>query len=86
MPKAKRTKLTPPEVAARYGISPDKVLAWIRAGELRAVNIATRPTGKPRWLIDEADLAAFETRRTAQVVPVVTPRRRCGDTDVIAYF
>jgi excisionase family DNA binding protein len=86
MPKTKRTKLTPPEVAARYGVSPDKVLAWIRAGELRAVNIATRPTGKPRWLIDEADLAAFERRRTAQVVPVVTPRRRRRDTDVIPYF
>ncbi len=42
-----RTKLTPPEVAKAWGISPEKVLAWIRSGELRAVNVATK-LGVPR--------------------------------------
>jgi hypothetical protein len=30
-----RTELTPPEVAARWGVAPEKILAWIRSGELR---------------------------------------------------
>ena len=55
-----RTKLTPPELARRWGVSPDKILAFIRSGELRAVNAAASPNGRPRWLIDLADLAVFE--------------------------
>jgi excisionase family DNA binding protein len=70
----RRKKLTPPELAALWGISPEKVLAWIRAGELRAVNVATRRNGRPRFLIDESDLAEFERARAA--TPVPTPRRR----------
>jgi hypothetical protein len=57
-------------VAARYGVAVDKVLIWIANGELRAVNIATRPTGRPRWAIGEDDLAEFEQARAA-----VPPRR-----------
>jgi excisionase family DNA binding protein len=72
-----RSKLTPPEVARLWGVSPDKVLAWIAGGELRAVNAATRPGGRPRWLIDRADLAAFEAARAARPAapaPSITAR------------
>jgi hypothetical protein len=64
-----RRKLTPPQVAARYGISPDKVLAWIRQGDLSAFNAATKADRRPRWLIDEDDLAAFEARRASPTAP-----------------
>jgi hypothetical protein len=57
------TKLTPPAVARRYGVHAAKVVSWIRQGELRAVNIATKANGRPRFLVDVADLAAFERRR-----------------------
>lgn len=33
-----RTKLSPPELAKRWGIDPAKVIAWIHSGELRAIN------------------------------------------------
>lgn len=79
-----RTKLTPPEIAERYGVSPDKVLAWIRSGELRAINLATTPGGRPRYRIDLADLLAFEQRRAAQ--PVARPARRRQSPDVVEYF
>jgi hypothetical protein len=79
-----RTKLTPPALARRWGISVDKVLAWIRSGELRAFNAATRTGGRPRWLIDETDLIAFENRRSAK--PLVRSRRRNLSPDVIPYF
>jgi hypothetical protein len=68
-------KLTPPELAKRYGIESVKVLAWIRSGELRAINIATRPDGRPRFLIDEEDVIAFENRRAANSQPKPEPPR-----------
>lgn len=76
--KRTRTKLTPPEIAAAYGCKTDKVLAWIRSGELRAVNIAQAANGeRPRYRIDPADLEAFESRRaTAPQPKPSTPRRR----------
>jgi excisionase family DNA binding protein len=39
--------LTVREVARRYRVSPDKVRAWIRRGELAAVNTASTLCGKP---------------------------------------
>ena len=62
-----RTKVTPPELAKRWGISPDKVLSWIRNGELPAIDASTRRGGRPRYLIDEEDILAFEERRRVSV-------------------
>jgi hypothetical protein len=62
-----RTKLSVPQLAEKWGISPNKVLAWIRAGELRAVNIAMNRSGdRPRYVIDVADIEAFEQSREAR--------------------
>jgi excisionase family DNA binding protein len=83
--RQKRTKITPTEVARRWGISRDKVLCWIRSGELRAMNAATRPRCRPRWLIDLADLAAFEQARAARPAPA-SPRRCRKTPGVIEYF
>ena len=80
-----RTKLTPPQVARRFGISPDKVVRWIRAGELRGVNIATKANGRPRYVVDEADLAVFEQGRTAQPKATAHKRRRACQ-NVIPFF
>jgi excisionase family DNA binding protein len=78
---------TPPELAKQYGVSPDKVLAWIRAGELRAINVATRLGGRPRYRISEEDLAAFEARRAARPSPKrQRPARPREANDVIEFF
>jgi hypothetical protein len=69
-----RSKLTPPQLAARWGISPDKIVAWIRSGELRAIDAATRRGGRPRYLIDLADVLAFEEGRA--IVPPTRDGRR----------
>ena len=81
-----KVKLTPPEVAKMWGITPEKVIAFIRSGELRAINVATRLGGRPRFLIDVSDLAAFEARRA--VVPQTKPVRRrvTRDKDVIQFL
>jgi transposase len=81
-----RRMTTPPKLAARYGVDVHKVVKWIEAGELRAVNLATSTSGRPRWAIDEADILVFEQRRQAQP-PTPTPRRRRRQpTGMIEYF
>ena len=35
LPNEKSDSLTPPQVAKRLGVNPDKVLSWIRSGEFR---------------------------------------------------
>jgi len=81
---AKR-KFTPPEVAALWGISADKVVGWIRAGELRAIDASRNRGQRPRYLIDVADLADFEARRTA-TPPPKQKRRRRADTGTIEFY
>ena len=74
MPR-KRSKITPPQLARQWGIAHDKVMAYIRSGELRAINAATPGRNqRPRFLIDLADLADFERRR--EVCPTPAPARR----------
>jgi excisionase family DNA binding protein len=68
--------LTPPEVARQWRIKHDKVLTWIRSGELRAINVATKPGGRPSYRIDPVDLKAFADRRAAVALP--RPPRRKG--------
>jgi hypothetical protein len=69
--------LTPGEIARERRVSINKVLAWIAAGELAAINMATRVDGeRPRWRISRAALAAFDVKRTTIAPPLATPRRR----------
>ena len=77
-----RAYLSPPTIAKRYGVKPDKVLAWIATGELEAVNVAERSTGRPRWRVSPEALAAFEKRRSSKPTPVV-PRRRRERTEYV---
>lgn len=69
-------KITPPELARRWGVDIDTVYAWIRGGELRAINGAKRAGGRPRYLINEADIADFERRRAVQPPPPPQKRKK----------
>jgi hypothetical protein len=71
-----RRKVTPPELAARWGVSHEKIVYWIRSGELRAIDASLRRDGgRPRYLIDEADIEVFEQSRQV-TPPPPAPRRR----------
>ncbi|MBC7853296.1 MAG: helix-turn-helix domain-containing protein [Pirellulaceae bacterium] len=76
--------LTVPQVAESLGIDPGKVLAWIRKGELVAVNIAHDSGGRPRWRIREAALDAFLLRRQSQ--PPTPVRRRTTARPVVKQY
>jgi len=67
-----RSKLTPPQIAQLWGVGTGKVVAWIRQGELRAIDASSARGGRPRYLVDVADLAEFEERRS--VVPKAPSR------------
>jgi len=62
-----RRKLTVPQLAKLWGVATKKVLGFIRSGELRAVNLASQSSSRPRYAIDRVDIDAFELAR--QVVP-----------------
>lgn len=81
-PRQHCIKLSPPQLAAEWGIDPEKIITWIRNGELRATNVATRIDGKrPRWLIDRDDIAAFEAARSSKPTPKPRRRKRQHDID-----
>jgi hypothetical protein len=82
---SRKTKLTPPELARQWGVDVQKVLHWIKAGELRAINLATRRDGRPRYAIDQADIALFEAARAVQP-PAPRVRRRRVDSSIIQFF
>ena len=82
----KKTKFSPPEIAADYGISPEKVISWIRSGELRAIDASTRRGGRPRYLIDIEDLKAFEARRASTPPPKSRQRRKRQSDGIISFY
>jgi hypothetical protein len=86
-PATQKRRYTPPALAKLWGVKPDKVIGFIRRGELQAINIGTNPNGRPRFLISEEAIAAFEARRA--VVPqvkVTRARRKHRDPRVIEFF
>jgi len=78
--------LTPPTIAKRLGVKPDRVIGWIRRGELRAVNLGDGT--RPRWKVKPCDLDAFETARSnvATIKPTTTRRRRRKPEGVIEFY
>jgi hypothetical protein len=55
-------------------VSPDKVRAWIRRGELAAINVASARCGRPQLRVTPEALANFEAARSA-AEPRPAPRR-----------
>jgi len=86
LPQEKSDTLTPPQVAKRLGVNPDKVLSWIRSGELSAVNVTIKPGGRPKYRIASADLESFKNRRTPQQRMKQRPRRAVRKSSGKVYF
>jgi predicted site-specific integrase-resolvase len=79
--------LSPPQYAKRLGIDPVKILGWIKKGELRAINIASNLTGRPRYRIPIDAILEFEALRSARpAVKVVRRKKKKQDSDFVTYF
>jgi excisionase family DNA binding protein len=79
--------LTVAAVAAHLGLSDEVVLSHIRAGHLRAANVARPGSRRPRWRIDPDDVDLFLAARSA--APARPPPRRARrrhDENVTQYF
>ena len=83
-----RKKYTPPQLAEMWGISPDKVVGFIKAGELKAIDISSnRGSVRPRYLIDQRDIEVFELARAVVPPAAKTKRRpRRRDPAIKEYF
>jgi excisionase family DNA binding protein len=64
---------TPPQVAKRYGVSPDTVRAWIASGALRAVSVGKGR--RARYRVPADALKEFDAKRPARVTPKAPPQR-----------
>jgi len=84
MPSDLTHGLTVADVAKRYRVSPDKVRAWIRRGELAAINTSSAMCGKPRFVILPEALSAFERGRGAAASP--KPPRRRRRSELVDFF
>jgi len=74
------------DLQRRYNVTVHTILAWIRSGELRAVNVGRRlGAKKPRWRITEEALEAFELLR-ATSPPLPKMRRRKRQPEIIEFY
>jgi hypothetical protein len=79
-----RAMLTPPGLARRWGVAPDKVLFLIHTGQLRAINLAQTVDGltekgkprRPRWRIPLGEIERFEEARSSKPPAPKQYRRR----------
>jgi excisionase family DNA binding protein len=87
-PRPVPVALTVHAICERYGVGEHTVLAWIRSGELRAVNVGRKPgTRKPRWRVTQGALDAFEALRTVtSPAPRPPQRKRQRPSDVISFY
>jgi hypothetical protein len=67
---------TTADLARRFRVGEDKVRAWIKAGELSAVNTAAIACAKPRYIVTADALVTFERRRAVGPPPKTKRRRR----------
>ena len=78
--------VTPADIAKALGVNRTKVLAWIRRGELRAVNVAATSGRRPRWRIAQEALDAFLIARSPTPPLHAVRRRRRADPQIIQFF
>ena len=79
--------ITPPQLAKRWGVAPDKVLALIHSGELVAVNLAINPRGKrARWRVSLTEVERFEEARSSKPPAPKTRRRRRTPSTIREFF
>ena len=70
-------RLSVADVAAYLSTSPTKIIRLIKAGALRAIDIALPGAKRPRYVVRASDLEEFEQARlTTKPPPAAAPRRR----------
>ena len=63
------------QIAERYAVKTETVLAWIHSGSLIAIDVSTARK-LPRWRITAESLARFEESRLSQPPVAVEKQKR----------
>ncbi len=78
---------TPPQLAEEFGVDADKILGWIRSGQLIAINMVATTGGRPRYRISAEEAEAFLKRRGSAPPPQSSPRTKPPkDDDTIKFY
>jgi excisionase family DNA binding protein len=77
---------TVPELARTLRVSRDKIRAWIRAGQLEAINTAAARCRKPRYVVLPHQLEAFVKRQKAGSPERPARARRKKPADFVDYY
>ncbi|MHB1424762.1 MAG: helix-turn-helix domain-containing protein [Gemmataceae bacterium] len=77
---------TPNELARVLRISPDRIRAMIRSGELGAVDTSRHRCGRPRFVILPHHYREWEQRRRAATPEAPRPTRRKKKTGFVDYY
>ena len=56
--------MSPRELAKFLGVSKDKVLGWIHAGQLHAIDVRSSDSSRPQYRIPGDAVQAFSTARS----------------------
>jgi len=80
------TTISPPELAKRYGCKPSRVIAWIRSGELVALNLASPGCARPRYRITPEAITAFEQAKSTAPPPPKKSKRYRSPVTVREFF
>jgi hypothetical protein len=72
------------DLCRRWKIGGDKIRAFLRRGELVAINMATNLSGRPQWRITPESVERFEQRRSS--APPPKPARRRKRTSAVDYY
>jgi hypothetical protein len=79
-PRATPDYFVPRDLARRWSICVDKVLRFIQTGELRAFNVASKESRRPRYRISIEEVRRFEEQTRSAAPPRAetntSPRRR----------
>jgi len=72
-----RTTMKPPQIAERWGCSPESICAMIHRGELPAIKVGTG-TKRPRHVIPIVAIEQIEREGTVRAEPsaISQPQRR----------
>ncbi len=78
--------LSPPALAEKLRVKPQKVLGWIKDGQLKAVNVAESRAGRPRWRILPEAIEEFLTARSSTPESPEPRRRRRREVGKRRYY
>jgi hypothetical protein len=74
------------DLQERYGVGEHTILAYLRAGVLKAIDVSRPGSRRPKWRITQAALDAFEALRTPTPPLPRTRRTRRTDSGVIEFY